>query len=209
MRHKGDIMMMARKLFSQQGYHATSMRELARSLRIREATLYTHITSKEEILWEIVHQAAQAFLSQAEAVPMELPLEEQLERLVYGHLRLIMYERYSTTIFFNDWRCLSPERQEKIKELRDAYEAFFQRVIEEGVQAGLFQVADVRLATLFVLSALNWTYQWASPMRKLTIRQLAGEYCILIMQSLKFQVPMGERTLAPSEEAEGSTHTES
>ncbi|TMC20149.1 MAG: TetR/AcrR family transcriptional regulator [Chloroflexi bacterium] len=188
MRHKADILIMARKLFSQHGYHGTSMRELARSLDLREATLYAHIISKEEILWEIVHQAAHAFLSHAEAVPVDLPLEEQLERLVYGHLRIITYERHATTVFFNEWRCLSPERQEKIKELRDAYEACFQRVIEEGAQRGLFQVADVRLATLFVLSALNWVYQWVNPVRKLTIKQLADAYFVFIMQSLKADV---------------------
>ena len=91
----------------------------------------------ESMLWEIVLQAAQAFLVQAESVPIDLPVEEQMKRLVYGHLTIMAYEQHAATVFFNEWRYLSPDRQERIKQLRDIYEACFQRVIEEGAMSSL------------------------------------------------------------------------
>ena len=72
MHNKTDILTIAGNLFSQRGYHGTSMRELARSLDLRGASLYSHIASKEEMLWEIVHRAAGEFLAQAEAIPQDL-----------------------------------------------------------------------------------------------------------------------------------------
>jgi len=188
MRNKADILAVARELFSRQGYRGTGMRSLAKSLNIREATLYAHIGTKEQLLWEIVHQAAQAFLVQAESVPVDLPVEEQMKRLVYGHLTIIAYEKHAATVFFNEWRFLSADRQAQIKQMRDMYEASFQRVIEEGATQGLFQVVDTRLATLFVLSALNWTYQWMKPADRLLIRQLADVYLLFIMRLLKADV---------------------
>jgi hypothetical protein len=52
------------------------------------------------------------------------------------------------------------------------------------VKAGDFKVGSVRLATLFVLSSLNWTYQWLDPQGPLTLEQLSGHYCGLILKSL-------------------------
>jgi hypothetical protein len=68
---------------------------------------------------------------------------------------------------------------------RDAYEAHFRRVIEEGIKQNVFHVQDACIATMFVFSTLNWTYQWFHPDGPLTIEQLADQYNIFIMRALK------------------------
>lgn len=185
MHNKRDVLLMARELFSQQGYHGTGMRQLAKSLQMREATLYVHIVSKEEILWNIINETANAFLLQAQAISCDLPIDEQMKQFVYGHLKLIVRHKEAVTVFFNEWRFLSQERQEIIKQCRDAYEACLQRVIEEGHHAGFWSVADARLATLILLGALNWTYHWIDPVGRLSVEQVAEKYLAFIMHTLK------------------------
>ena len=46
---------------------------------------------------------------------------------------------------------------------RDAYEALFRRVIQDGIDAGEFPGADARMGAPLVLSAGNWLYQWFRP----------------------------------------------
>ena len=65
------------------------------------------------------------------------------------------------------------------------YEASFRRVIEEGIQQGVFHVEDAVLASIFVLSALNWTYQWFRPDGPMSIEQLADQYTVFIMRTLQ------------------------
>src|SRR5690242_10536488 len=102
MRNKTDILMAASRLFSQQGYYGTSMRELARSLDLKGGSLYSHVKSKEQILWEIVNGVADAFIEQAEAVSQSLPLEEQMAQLVRGHLEVIAGELPCVIVFFHE-----------------------------------------------------------------------------------------------------------
>lgn len=191
MRNKTDILNIAGDLFSQRGYHGTTMRELARSLDLRGASLYSHIASKEEVLWEIVHRAAGEFLAQAEAVPQDIAPQEQLVRLIHGHLAVIANELPNATVFFQEWKFLEQPLREKITALRDAYEGHFRRVIEEGTRQGVFHVSDTRLATLFVLSSLNWTYQWFHADGALTMEQLADQYSTLILRAL-VSIPSGQ-----------------
>jgi len=50
MHTRDDIITVAGDLFSERGYHGTSMRELAKSLDLQGASLYSRITSKEDVL---------------------------------------------------------------------------------------------------------------------------------------------------------------
>lgn len=185
MHTKSQIFATAGELFSERGYHGTSMRELARALNMRGASLYSHINAKEELLWGIVNEVADQFLALAEAVPRNIPSEEQLTRLVRGHLKVIAHELHYAIVFFHEWKFLEPSLRARIKAKRDAYEANLCRIIEEGTQLGVFRVASPRLAALFVLSALNWTYQWFRLEGTLSIEQLADQYIVFILGTLK------------------------
>ena len=52
------ILERAAELFGRRGYHATSMRDIAGDLGIRAPSLYAHIAAKEDLLYEIVADAA-------------------------------------------------------------------------------------------------------------------------------------------------------
>ena len=181
---RDEILDAAGQLFSRQGFHATSIRDLARAVNLQGGSLYAHIESKEEVLLELVKRAADEFLSSAQSIPSNLSPKEQLEHLIRGHLEVIVRELDHATVFFHEWKFLNPELRRKVTERRDEYESCFRQVIEKGVQSGQFQVEDVRLATLFVLSALNWTYHWYRPGGKLTLESLSRRYTDLIFKTL-------------------------
>lgn len=50
-----------------------------------------------------------------------------------------------------------------INALRDANEALYLRVIEQGVASGAFRPMDPRLVVKPLLGALNWTSRWYQP----------------------------------------------
>ncbi len=181
---RDEILGAAGQLFSRRGFHATSMRDLARAVNLQGGSLYAHIQSKEEVLFELVNRAADEFLSNAEMIPAHLSPKERLEQLIRGHLEVIVRELDNATVFFHEWKFLNPDLQRKITARRDAYESHFRKIIEEGVRKGEFEVEDARLATIFVLSALNWTYHWYRPGGKLTLELLSRHYCDLVFKTL-------------------------
>jgi len=182
MERREQILTVAGYLFSQRGYHATSMRELAKHLNLQGGSLYAHITSKEELLLEVVRQAAERFLGVLEGLKGD-PVSK-LKSLVRGHLEVIAQELPRATVFFHEWKHLSPPLLEEAKALRRRYEEGVQAVIREGMEQGVFRVENLRLATRFVLSALNWTYQWYRPEGPLTLEELSEAYATLILRAL-------------------------
>src|SRR5579864_6898633 len=68
----------AARLFAERGYHGTSLADLAEALGIQKASLYHHIASKEDLLWEVASAGAEAFHGGLDAVPDELPATEKI-----------------------------------------------------------------------------------------------------------------------------------
>ena len=50
---KEEIVNTAAKLFKEKGFSAVTMRDIAKSMGIRAASLYNHISSKQELLQDI------------------------------------------------------------------------------------------------------------------------------------------------------------
>ncbi len=187
-----EILDTAGDLFQRHGYHATSMREIARNVRLQGSSLYAHIDSKEDLLRAIVEQAADAFLSAADEVDAGLPPPQRLRRLVHGHLRIIREKLSLATVFFHEWARLPRELRAELVARRDAYQERFGEVVRAGLADGSFHVEDPALATLFVLSALNWTYQWLDPDGRLSPETLADRYADMLLGALGAREPETE-----------------
>src|SRR5213596_3727365 len=68
----------AARLFAQKGYHGTSVGDLAEALGMQKGSLYAHIESKADLLWEVAREGAAAFHSALDAVPDEGPVVERI-----------------------------------------------------------------------------------------------------------------------------------
>ena len=62
---RSELTRVAARLFSERGYHGTSMQHLAEALGLQRGSLYAHIGSKEELLLDVVEEGAARFLERA------------------------------------------------------------------------------------------------------------------------------------------------
>ncbi len=81
------ILATAAQLFRLKGYAASTTRELANLLGIQRASLYYHVSSKEEILYELMRRALEDAHRRAEAAAaLPGPAIDRLHNLALGHL---------------------------------------------------------------------------------------------------------------------------
>ena len=53
---KSELTRQAARLFAEKGYHGTSIGDLAEAMGVQKGSLYAHIESKADLLWEDAHQ---------------------------------------------------------------------------------------------------------------------------------------------------------
>src|SRR6266550_5161129 len=71
---RNELTRQAARLFAAQGYHGTSMEDLAGAMGVQKGSLYAHIQSKEDLLYELCREGAAAFHEALDAVPERGPV---------------------------------------------------------------------------------------------------------------------------------------
>lgn len=180
---KDQVLQTAAKLFSARGYHGTSMQDLAQDLGILRGSIYAHIDSKEDILFEIVDAGASRFLERMAEVHRSIASpSEKLRGAIAAHVTTVAEHLEASTVFLNDWRHLSPALRGQIEQKRDTYQSLVIDIIDEGVRLGEFRKdLDVRFAALLILSTVNWVYQWFDPAGPLNASQVADVFSEMIL----------------------------
>jgi TetR/AcrR family transcriptional regulator, cholesterol catabolism regulator len=184
---RAEMTKAAARLFSERGYHGTSMKDLGQALGLLRGSLYAHIASKQELLLDVVESGAEAFLDRARQVSeMTAPASERLEEFLVGHVETAIAHLDASTVFLNEWRYLSDELRDTIRDKRDRYEQTVRDIIADGIATGEFRSdLDVRLAATLVLSAGNWVYTWYRPEGELSPTEIGRRFADMIVAGLK------------------------
>jgi TetR/AcrR family transcriptional regulator, cholesterol catabolism regulator len=158
---KSELTRQAARLFAEKGYHGTSIGDLAEAMGVQKGSLYAHIESKADLLWEVARDGAAAFHAALDAVPDDLPATEKIRLALRAHLRVVAEQLDVATVFIREWRYLDGERREEFVAERRRYEDRFRALFQEGRELGDLRTdLDDRTATLLALSAANWAYTW-------------------------------------------------
>jgi AcrR family transcriptional regulator len=154
----------AARLFAEKGYHGTSIGDLAKAMGVQKGSLYAHIASKQDLLYETMREGAAAFHGGLDAIPEELPATEKIRLALRSHLRVVADQLDVATVFVQEWRYLEGERRDEIVAERRRYEERFRALFREGRDLGELRTdLDDASAALLALSALNWAYTWLRP----------------------------------------------
>jgi TetR/AcrR family transcriptional regulator, cholesterol catabolism regulator len=181
----------ASDLFRERGYAATSIRDIARALSVQGASLYAHVTSKEDVLLAIVDRAASRFEAGADRAEQEAEARrpgdpaEALAALVHGHVAVLTADVDEAAVFVHEWRALGPERRAVILARRDAYERRFRQRIEAGIAIGVFGMTDPAVAASAILSAMNGVAAWYDPNGRLAAGRIADHLVDLSLRMLE------------------------
>ena len=161
MTRRQEIITTAKTLFRERGYRSVSMRDLAKTLDLKAASLYNHINSKEEILAEIVLGVAHFFTTEMELVKNQQEhTKTRLEAVITHHIELTLKNPEAIAIVNNDWMHLEGVHFKEFLKLRNAYEEDLRAIITEGVESGELVSKNVEVILFSLLSTLRTLNSW-------------------------------------------------
>jgi AcrR family transcriptional regulator len=184
---RAELVEAAARLFSEHGYHGTSMQHIAEALGLLKGSLYAHVGSKEELLFDVANEGADRFIERgAAALGAHAPASERLRMFLVGHVETAIEHIDASTVFLNEWRYLSNDLRTVIQDKRDRYETMARQIIVDGIASGEFRAdADLRFAALLVLSAGNWVYEWYRPGGSLGPTEIGNRFSNIIITGIR------------------------
>jgi AcrR family transcriptional regulator len=179
------ILNAAAAIFSEKGYHAASMQEIAAAVKLRKASLYHHVNSKQEILLSLLDKALDLLIAEMEAVfALPLPADEKLGLGVRTYLQTMLDHRELASVLLLEHRSLEPELRNRHIPRRDRFESLWRTMISDCVQADSYSPRDASIDTKALLGVLNWTITWYQGDGTLTPANIADHYTDLFLHGL-------------------------
>jgi len=175
----------AARLFREQGFHGTSVAEIASAAWITKSSLYHHFESKQALLAEILTQTASRVTPAVEAIAAaDLSAPERLRAAARCHVVELIHDQDMVACFVEEGRFLAPEYRDAFVAARDRYEQSFRQILQDGIRSGQFRPVSVRLASLAVLGMCNSVVHWYQPSGHLSIDEVAEQFADLAVRSL-------------------------
>jgi len=168
----------AAALFCEKGFSATTTREIAARLNIHQASLYYHMSGKEELLYRISRLSLEAVERQVgEELQSAGKGRDRLAALVRGHLRGLFENANRALASISEFRSLSPAHRRELIALRESYSGLLNRELASAVKAGILRKdIPVPILRLALLNFLNWTPRWYQIPGRLPLADLARIY---------------------------------
>jgi TetR/AcrR family transcriptional regulator, cholesterol catabolism regulator len=159
-----SILEAAAQIFSEKGFHAASMQDIAEAVRLQKASLYHHVSSKQEILLSILDQTLDLLIERMnEVLSLDLPTDQKLRRAMICYLQILTEHHDLASVLLFEHRSLEPDLKARHIPRRNRFEGLWRDLIELGQAEGLFKEADVGLTVRTLLGAMNWTITWYRP----------------------------------------------
>lgn len=184
-RRREEILHAALETVRDQGYHATTLDDIAERLGIRKTALYHYFPDKDSILYAC-HKESLAELDRMIETSGSCcsTSRERLAYLIREHVR-VMTEKLEGSPLAFEVSALSPDRRAEIIAGRDRYEAALRDVVAEGVEEGAFRRVDPKIAVFAILGAINWIARWYDPEGGADPPVLGDEFADLLIGGLE------------------------
>lgn len=183
------ILLAAAAVFHEKGYHRAKMEDIAAEVSLTAGSLYHHFPEgKQEILLAVLNEGIESVATQVEEViASDISSEEKLRRVVRLHITSLTGNiSIATALVFEIRTMLDiPEVREAYTAHRDKFEKNLRKIVQEGVEKGVFCPVDVKLFVRMILGAQNWVGVWYRPEGTLTGQEIADQMATWFIKALK------------------------
>jgi transcriptional regulator, TetR family len=167
---RAEILRAAARTLRDNGYKATTLRQIAEEADMKAGSVYYHFKSKEEIVDEVLNAGLSDLLSGVRAAVQEFqaPYDHQtrVATVIWTHLQYLFEASDFTSANIRSYGMLPNHFRQRHGKIRHEYGKLWDRVLNEAQKGDAIR-SDIKIVPLrqVMLGALNWTVEWFDPNR--------------------------------------------
>jgi AcrR family transcriptional regulator len=201
-RRRDEIITTAARLFAERGYHTTTLDDIARALGSTKGLIYHYFRSKVELIQQVRRSGIAPVLARLEATAASaLPPEHKLRAAIEDYVTVVLFgfERY--LVIISDRADTNADigviHERELQEMRRRFMHLFRHIIDEGIEAGVFEPVDPSIAAITLIQAIRGIAHWHRPDGRFSPERVRQEVCSLLMRSV-LRPPLTRDALRPN-----------
>ena len=183
---KEFILKKAAEMFRERGFAATSMRDLAETVGIEAASLYNHISSKNEMLETICFDVANRFNTHLDELELtSQKILKKIETLLRFHISQMIDQFEDVTVADREWKHLAEPYLSNFHNQRRTYRKRFAAIIETGIIRNEVKKIDAPTAVLILLHSVNGIESWHRSQAKISRQELEDNMVTIMIDGIR------------------------
>ncbi|MGY0496966.1 TetR family transcriptional regulator [Nocardia sp. FBN12] len=176
--------------FAAKGYYGTTTRDIAAAAGMSPAAVYMHHKSKEELLYLISRGGHERILDLVtEAVAAAGTPTQRLHALVHAFVAEHAGRRTVARILNYELAALSAEHLAEIRGIRRETEHAVRSLVADGVRSGDFDIPDLKMAVVAVLSLGIDIARWYRESGDWSVNEVADRYAEMALRIVGARLP--------------------
>ena len=174
-------------LIYERGFEAMSLRQLAAEVGIQVGSLYNHISTKQDLLFDLIKGHMEDLFREFDAAQAAVAGRDAVERMrafVDFHVTYHILRKREVFIGYSELRSLEPNHYEEIVALRRRYERALIDILRQGMEDGVFRCGDPCVTAYGILAMLTGVCTWFRPHGRLGKDEVIAIYSDLVLGGL-------------------------
>jgi AcrR family transcriptional regulator len=158
---KIEIHRVVARLFAHQGYHHTSMREIARELGMNQSSLYHYFAGKEDMLFRLMNEAMDEVLRALEEIyAKDLAAEAKLEKVLHSYIRSYAGDQDRLILLVNEMNSLTEASRLILVDKQRQYVRLIKSIFKKLADEDKMKEIDPAVATFAFFGMVHYTIKW-------------------------------------------------
>lgn len=184
---KEVILNTAASLFRQRGYKASSMRDLAEKIGIEAASLYNHIRSKSELLYDICFSTAALYNEHLESIENSKQSNlKKVEDILRFQIRQMIDNSDYVIVADREWVHLDDAYIANYQTMKHNYRKRMNHIITKGIEAGEIKPGiNVPSTIWLILHAVSGIESWHRSKTKVPPDELEENMILILISGMR------------------------
>lgn len=192
-RRRQQVVVAAAELYGRNGFHKTTVKEIAQFAGVSAGLIYSYVKTKEDVLFLVLQSVLESY---AREIPKALEgVADPVQRFcaaVRAYCQVVGAKPDETLLAYRETKSLGREQQSMIKDMELKTNQLLIQCIEDCVAAGYFRSINAELAAYrIVLLAHGWALKAWRFKEFTTLKEYTEEGLDLFLNALL--APAGRR----------------
>ncbi len=164
-------------LFARNGYHSTSMRDIARELNMNASSLYHYFKGKEDMLFQLMNDAMdEALVTIEDICQAPIPPEKKLDRVLVYYTKYFAGEQEREILLVNEMSSLKGKYRTILLEKQRHYVHLIRSILDELVDQGKMKKMSSTTALFAFFGMVHYTFKWYDKNGLVSLDELADTF---------------------------------
>jgi AcrR family transcriptional regulator len=192
-----EIRKVVARLFSEKGFHGTSMREIARVLGMNQSSLYHYFKGKEEILFQLMNDAMDEALDVLKGIcEADLSPEEKMEEVLGFYTRYYAGNPDCLALLVNEMHSLNSRSHRILLEKQRQYVHLIRSILDELASQHKMKPIHPTIATFAFFGMVHYTIKWYHKGGSIGLEELTRSFLEIFTKGIMVESAQAKRPSA-------------